>query len=294
MGTKSNGKPDLAVIGGHYAYRLLSKSQDAECIGRIDTPFGASQPVYILRVGKFPIYFLSRHGQTGYTITPALVNYRANIYALKDLDVKQIIAWSGPGAINLKYIVGQYVIVDGLIDETRNRESTFFRFKGLGSLRQGEPFCQSLRNILRGALLDMRLDFADQGTYVCTEGPRMDTSAEVRKYASFGGDLIGQTLAPEVFLARELEMCYTALCYVVHYAEGVKERKTAPGELLGGLMTRSEKRRVEAAAAYVPKILARVMERRRKAKLVCDCQQSMEYYRKQHRISDNWREWLNP
>ena len=137
----------------------------------------------------------------------------------------------------------------------------------------------------------MRLDFADQGTYVCTEGPRLDTPAEVRKYASYGGDLIGQTLAPEAFLAKELEMCYAALCYVVHYAEGVKERKSAPTELLGGLMTRSEKRRVEAAAAYVPKILARVMERLPKSKLVCACQESMEYYRKQKRISDNWREW---
>lgn len=294
MARKNGDKPTIAVIGGHYAYHLLSKSHGSEAIGRIDTPFGASQPIHILNLASRPIYFLSRHGDTGYTTNPSLVNYRANIYALKDLEVKDIIAWSGPGAINLKYVVGQYVIVDDLVDETRRRESTFFRFKGLGSIRQNEVFCPTLRNVLRGALLDLRLDFADQGTYVCTEGPRLDTPAEVRKYASYGGDLIGQTLAPEVFLARELEMCYAALCYVVHYAEGIKERKSASEELMGGLIGRGDKRRVEAAAGFIPKILSRLVDRLPKAKRACTCRQSMLFYKKRKRIDDNWREWLNP
>ena len=294
MGSEPRDKPTLAVIGGHYSYELLSKSRDAERVGRIDTPFGASEPIFILKRADAPLYFLSRHGETGYNTAPALVNYRANIYALKDLEVERIIAWSGPAAISLKYIVGQYVIVDDLIDETKKREGTFFRFGGLGSIRQNAVFCPTLRNVLRGALLDLGLDFADQGTYVCTEGPRLDTAAEVRKYASYGGDLLGQSLAPEVFLARELEMCYAALCHVVHHAEGVQGRKSAPGELMGGLMNRTEKQRVREGAAFIPRILSRVVQRIAQAKTVCACRDAMLFYKKRKRISDNWREWLNP
>ena len=110
----------------------------------------------------------------------------------------------------------------------------------------------------------------------------------------YGGDLIGQTLAPEVFLARELEMCYAALCYVVHYAEGIKERKAAPGKLMGGLIASKEKRRVEEAAGFIPKILSRLAQRLPKARTACDCKESMLFYKKQKRISNNWREWLNP
>ncbi|MFH0963555.1 MAG: MTAP family purine nucleoside phosphorylase [Planctomycetota bacterium] len=290
----STERPALAIIGGRDAYKLLSRRHDAQRLDRIDTPFGASQPIYIFRHDGAPYYFLSRHGETGYTISPSFVNYRANIYALKELDVKHIVSWGGSAAINLKYLVGQHVIVNDLVDETKNRESTFFRFRGLGLIRQSEVFCPMLRAVLRGALLDLHLDFADQGTYVCVEGPRLETAAEVRKYAAYGGDLVGMTLAPEAFLAKELEMCYAAACYVVNYAEGVRERPVVSERLLGGLIPRSEKRRVEEAFGYLPKVLARIMGHLAKAKVVCTCQEAMLYYKKQGRISDNWREWLNP
>lgn len=284
----------LAIIGGRDAYKLLAKNQNAERLDRIDTPFGASQPIYVLEHAGIRYYFLSRHGETGYTINPTFVNYRANIYALKELGVSHVMSWSGPAAINLKYLVGQYVIVDDLVDETKNRESSFFRFRGLGMIRQNEVFCPTLRNVLRGALLDLHLDFADRGTYVCTEGPRLETPAEVRKYASYGGDLLGMTLAPEAFLAKELEICYAALCYVVNYAEGLKERPPARGRLLGGLITRGEMKQVEEAFGYLPRILTRFVERLPKVKTVCTCQDGMLFYKKQKRISENWREWLNP
>jgi len=122
----------------------------------------------------------------------------------------------------------------------------------------------------------------------------METPAEVRKYASYGGDLLGMTLAPETFLAKELEICYAALCYVVNYAEGVKKRPPARGSLLGGLITRGEKRQVKDAFAYLPRILRRFVERLPKAKTVCTCQDGMLFYKKQKRISDDWREWLKP
>src|SRR5262249_49994939 len=152
-------------------------------------------------------------------LAPSFVNYRANIYALKDLGVRAVVSWSETHAITHNCNIGQYVIVDDLIDETHCRPNTFFENQRLGVVRQWPVFCPSLRSALSATLAQERCKFLDHGVYVCVEGPRRETPAEARKYAAFGGDLIGMTLAPEVFLARELQMCYASLCYVASFVE---------------------------------------------------------------------------
>ena len=161
-------------------------------------------------------------------------------------------------------------------------------------MRQCDPFCGTIRNAFRGVLNRLRLEFADQGTYVCTEGPRMDTAVEVRKYSAYGGDLAGMTLAPEAFLARELEMCYASLCYVTNYAEGLMDRPYARGRAFEGLATRSEMRRVSRSFAYFPKIVARTVRRLKREKRVCHCQEAMRRYKESGMIGEDWREWLVP
>lgn len=289
--------PQFAVIGGSQAFRLLADDSDKESIGERDTPFGKSRPIYLFKRSGGNFLFLSRHGEKGYSIAAPFVNYRANIYALKDLGVKQIVAWSGPGAISTEYKIGQLVIVDDVIDETRRRAGTFYEHGGLGFIRQNPVFCPSVRSTLADALSGLGLEFASGGTYVCTEGPRLETPAEIRMYKLCGADFVGMTLVPEVFLARELEMCYAALCYVTNYAEGVKEAEFKPGVLFDGLSDEDERRTVEATVEKFPAIVsafAGLAYAEAEQDPGCKCSRAMQRYRDRGDIGDDWREWMRP
>jgi len=291
--------PEFAVIGGSQGFRFLGEGSKKELIGERDTPFGPSQPIYLFERPAGSFLFLSRHGERGYSVAASFVNYRANIYALKDLGVKRILAWSGPGAISTDYRIGQLVIVDDIIDETRRRAATFYEHGGLGFIRQNPVFCPSARDMLAGALSDLGLDFASGGTYVCTEGPRLETPAEIRMFKLCGAHLVGMTLVPEVFLAKELEMCYAALCYVTNYAEGLKEAEFQPGVLFEGLSDEDERKTVEGTVAEFPRIVDAVAARAA-AKTAsgetpeCTCSRAMQRYRDRGDIGTEWREWMKP
>src|SRR3990167_767061 len=289
----------FAVIGGSQAYDLLSRGAiHGKRLGPRKTPFGPSQPIYVIQVDSqttaqpIEFLFLSRHGERGYETSAPFVNYRANIYALKDMGVNRIIAWSGPGAINPRYKVGQFVVADDLIDETQNRQSTFFEKGGLGFIRQSPVFCPALRGLLVEVLKGQGLDPSDKGVYVCTQGPRLETPAEIKKFASYGGKLVGMTLVPEVFLARELEMCYAALCYVSNYAEGVVERPFRAEELFGGLSTDDDKKRVARAVEKFPEIIAKLAVHIEGVNIPCHCSHSMQRYKVEGRIGEDWRDWI--
>ncbi|MBI2447331.1 MAG: hypothetical protein HYV48_02200 [Candidatus Omnitrophica bacterium] len=109
-----------AVIGGSGAYILLKESRYTKRLSPIKTPFGMSQPIFVIKKGNIEFLFLSRHGIKGYDINATSVNYRANIYALKKLNVERILSWSGPGAIDRRLKIGQYVLPHDIIDETKN------------------------------------------------------------------------------------------------------------------------------------------------------------------------------
>ncbi len=284
----------LAIIGGSAAYKLLAQGEiRGERLGPRETPFGPSQPIFSVRDRDAGFFFLSRHGEHGYSVTAPFVNYRANIYALRDIGARAVIAWSGPGALREDLEVGRFVVPDDVIDETKRRPSTFFENRGIGFIRQSPTFCPTLRGILCEVLEETGAAFTDSGTYVCTEGPRLETRAEVRKYAQFGGDLVGMTLVPEVFLARELEMCYAAICYVTNRAEGLRSRAFEAGELFEGLSSPEEMRRVEASVAMFPEIIRRAAKALPAARFDCSCRRSMERYRKRGDISGDWRDWVS-
>lgn len=284
--------PRFAVIGGSQAYRFLTGNAHAERIGERETPFGKSQPIFLLRKPTGSFLFLPRHGEKGYSIAAPFVNYRANIYALKDLGVTQVVSWSGPGAITTNYRIGQFVIVDDVIDETRRRPTTFFERGGLGFVRQNPVFCPHLREALAETLSRLKLDFVSAGTYVCTEGPRLETPAEIRKYSMCGAHLVGMTLVPEVFLAKELEICYAALCYVTNYAEGLRPRQFQPGVLFEGLSDENERKAVEASVGNFPRIMDLLAALVSEKSPNCKCGQTMQRYRDRGDIGENWREWI--
>ena len=281
----------LACIGGRAAYDLLHEGAlVAKRLGVRSTPFGDSQPIYRCgsRCGEF--YFLSRHGETSYERSSTFVNYRANIYALKDLDVRSIISWSETRAISHNFKIGQYVVIDDLVDETHSRPQTFFENQGFGHIREWPVFCPSLRKALINSLIESRCELSKRGVYVCVEGPRHETPAETRKYAVYGGELLGQALVPEVFLARELQMCYACLCYVARYAEdGTNYRPFEDGRALA---VEVERARARAAVERIPRLLECFSRVLTETPSLCQCEASMAPHTTNGELEWDWRTWF--
>ncbi|MCH8158018.1 MAG: MTAP family purine nucleoside phosphorylase [Nitrospinae bacterium] len=286
----------LGVIGGSGAYDLLARGtlgKEQNC-AVVETPFGESAPVHHFRTGEMEYLFLSRHGEKDYSITAPFVNYRANIYALKECGVERIISWSGPGIINSAFNPGDYALPHDIIDETRNRENTFFKNTGIGFIRQNEPFCPEIREVIRESLNTLGLPHHEEAVYVCSEGPRLETPAEIRKFRLNGGDLVGMTLAPEAFLARELEICYAPICYLTNYAEGITDREFKKGELFEGMQTEQERGRVEESVSRFPGILSPAFIKLAENDRACDCKDAMRRYKDKGMIGDDWHTWLGP
>lgn len=283
-----------AIIGGSTGYRLLERWAGLEPLGPVKTPFGKSAPVYRGRSEDMDFLYISRHGEHGYNITASFVNYRANIWALKELGVERIVAWSGPAAIDTSIIMGEILIPADLVDETKCRKYTFFEGMGLGFVRQNPVFCDCVSSALANEVRDRFGRCRTDDVYVCTEGPRLETPAEIRKFSSYGGTLVGMTLVPEVFLAKELEMCYGAVCYITNYAEGVRERSFRPGVLFEGLLDDDETKAVDDAAAATAEVALSALQRLKAEPRNCKCARTMERYRRRGDIGDDWRTWIAP
>lgn len=283
----------LAIIGGSQAYALIkSGAFRGEELPRLKTPFGEPQPVFRIRMEGREALFMSRHGVEGYKVAAPWVNYRANIWALKELGVTRIVSWSGPGAVDETLRIGQFVIPDDLIDETKARAYSFFEGTGWGFVRQNPVFCPALREAIVGAVSSLGLTHRPHGTYVCTEGPRLETPGEIRKFKLLGSDMVGMTLAPEVFLAKELEMCYASICYITNYAEGVRDRSFSPGILFEGLLDQEEEKAVDEAVQQFPRIIGLIASYLDSVTQSCHCRELMERYRRQGVIGSDWHTWI--
>lgn len=278
----------LGIIGGSGLYNMSGLANVEE--RHIVTPFGApSDPLVVGTLNGQRIVFLARHGK-GHRLTPTEVNYRANIYALKDLGVEQVVSWSETRAITHNFKIGQYVIISDLIDETRSRPTTFFEAQGLGDVRQWPVFCPSLSGALQQTLKSGRFVFDPGGVYCCIEGPRRETPAEAAKYAAFGADLLGNTLAPEVFLAKELQLCYACVGFVSSYAEtGSDFRPFEHGRILD---EPTQQRRARLAIQNFPRVLAGLFAGLQEHAGQCQCHQSMQPHVDSGRISADWRSWF--
>jgi 5'-methylthioadenosine phosphorylase len=186
------------------------------------------------------------------------------------------------------------VLPDDVLDFTRNRPSTFYEGKGIGFIRQSPVFCETMRRALRSAWgprgSGKRLHVG--GTYACTEGPRLETPAEIRFLASAGADLVGMTLCPEAFLARELEICYAPVAYVTNYAEGVRRLPYRRGTLFEGMLPPAAATSVEAAKNAIPAVALAAARALAGEERDCPCAVSMERYRRRGVIGPDFREWV--
>ncbi len=206
---------ELAVVGGSGLYDMNGLESVREYY--LETPFGKpSSPITVGSLEGKRVAFLARHG-IGHHILPTEVPYRANIYALKSLGAERIISISACGSLREDYAPGDIVIPDQVYDNTKSRERTFFGEGLVAHVGTADPFCKDLSKQLEDAVKATGAVVHSGGTYITVEGPRFSTKAESHIYRSWGMSLIGMTTAPEVFLAREAEMCYAVMAHVTDY-----------------------------------------------------------------------------
>src|SRR5688572_4567930 len=205
----------LAIIGGSGLYEIPGLKDPKEF--QIDTPFGkTSAPIVVGTLEGERVAFLARHG-IGHSITPSEVPYQANIYALKSMGVERIISISACGSLQEEFAPGHIVVPDQVYDNTQTRARSFFGEGLVAHVSVADPFCRDLSNQLEAAVRQAGGVAHRGGSFITIEGPRFSTKAESRTYRSWGMSIIGMTASPEVFLAREAEICYATMAHVTDY-----------------------------------------------------------------------------
>lgn len=206
---------EVGIIGGTGVYDQESFEDVKEV--KVYTPFGETSD--LVSVGSYKnvkVAFIARHGKN-HSIPPHKVNYRANVWALKQLGVKRIIASAAVGSLRKDYGPGTFVIPDQFIDRTKKRLDTFYEGGQVCHISAADPFCEQLRPIFINNAKKLGLDVKETGTYVCIEGPRFSTRAESKLFQMWKADVVGMTIYPECILARESELCYASISMVTDY-----------------------------------------------------------------------------
>lgn len=228
------------IIGGSGLGDALAEKLSSTEEVEIATPFGMpSGPILLGRFGNSKVAFLNRHGR-GHTLSPSQVPFAANIFALKQLGVRSIIAGGAVGSLREEIAPKDLVIVDQLIDKTFKRRSSFFGGFGAVHCEMAQPTCGRLRKLISRAAKGIDIKTHDAGTYICMEGPQFSTRAESLMHRDWGGDLIGMTAMPEAKLAREAQLCYALIALVSDYDcwrphEAGKDKQTLLKEIIGNL-----------------------------------------------------------
>ena len=210
----------LAIIGG----TGFTKLSNLQIIRRqvMRTPYGEpSGPLIFGKLGDQELVFLARHGY-GHHLAPHEVNYRANIWAIKNVGVSQIIAVNSVGSIDTALVPGTIVMPDQIIDYTWGRKSTFFEGseQPVVHIDFTHPYDSDMRQQLLDAAKNVNQSVIDGGVYACTQGPRLETAAEVNRLENDGATMVGMTAMPEAALARELGVKYASLAVVANFAAG--------------------------------------------------------------------------
>ncbi len=244
----------IAIIGGTGVYdiEMLKGAHELNA----ETPYG--KPSDAITIGSYnglAIAFLPRHGSK-HSIPPHKVNYRANIWALKQLGVKRIIAAAAVGSLQENIKPGDFLIPDQFIDRTHGRDSTFYDGGKVAHISVAEPFCPELSKILSDAGNDLGHSTHKKGTVVVIQGPRFSTKAESNFYRSMNADIINMTIVPECVLAREAEICYACIATVTDY-DTFSEKPVNAEDVIKILHENSKKTK-----DLVREVLARIPEKR--------------------------------
>ncbi|HQY99285.1 MAG TPA: S-methyl-5'-thioadenosine phosphorylase [Propionicimonas sp.] len=254
---------EIGIIGGSGFYSFLTNPESIE----VDTPFGS--PSAALTVGEVSgrrVAFLPRHG-VNHEYPPHKVNYRANLWALRSLGVRQVVAPAAVGSLVAEHGPGAFVVPDQVIDRTWGRDHTCF--SEIGSLVHtafADPYCPRGRAAVLAAA-DASTPLVDGGTLVVINGPRFSTRAESRWHAAAGGTVVGMTGVPEASVARELAICYTTVCMVTDHDAGVQ----AGEEVTHAEVMRVFANNIERLKALLSRVIGALPAEEPDATATCAC-----------------------
>lgn len=217
------------IIGGTGVYdpTLLQQVRTRA----VDTPYGSVEVQEGVYKGV-EVVFMPRHG-SGHSIPPHAINYRANIWAMKALGVERLLSTNAVGSVNRTMRPGDLVIIDQFLDFTKSRAFTFFDGTDNPVVHTDitDPYCPELRSTMLAQAQGLTSAVHPNGCYVCFEGPRYETAAEIRMTSILGGDVVGMTNVPEVILAREAGICYATACMVTNMGAGISENRLTHDEV---------------------------------------------------------------
>lgn len=211
-------KAEIGVFGGSGFYSLLENPTEV----RVDTPYGSpSSPVMLGQIGGRSVAFLPRHG-TKHVLPPHMINYRANLWAMKELGVTRIIGPNACGSLQRHVRPGDFVICDQFVDRTWGRKDTFYDGPTTTHVSSADPYCPTMREVAIEKAREVGVTVHETGTVVVIQGPRFSTRAESKWFASQGWEVINMTQYPEAYLARELEICYCNISIITDHDAGVE------------------------------------------------------------------------
>ncbi len=208
----------IGIFGGSGFYRLLDDIEEMP----LATPYGPpSAPMRVGRLEGVEVAFMPRHGDE-HTLPPHRINYRANVWAMKEVGVRRILGPCAVGSLKPELEPGTFVICDQFVDRTKSREATFYDGPQTTHVSAADPYCKDLGAVLSQAGREEGIPVVEGGTVAVIEGPRFSTRAESRWFAAAGFDVVNMTQYPECWLARELELCYANISLVTDYDVGLE------------------------------------------------------------------------
>jgi len=241
---------ELGVIGGSGLYNMKGLEIVEE--RAVDTPFGPpSAELVVGRLGGRTVAFLPRHGR-GHAIPPSEINFRGNIFAMKQAGVRRLLSVSAVGSMKEEIRPGEFAVPDQFIDRTHRRVSTFFTTGMVGHVGLADPVCPALSRLLAATAREAGNTVHEGGTYICIEGPQFSTRAESLVYRQWGVDLIGMTNVTEAKLAREAGLCYATLALVTDYDCWREEEEAVTVEAILAIMHDNVERAQAVVQALVP------------------------------------------
>jgi 5'-methylthioadenosine phosphorylase len=241
---------EIGVFGGSGFYSLFDSVEERQ----VETPYGPpSAPVAIGDVRGKMVAFIPRHGKA-HELPPHRINYRANLWAMRELGVRRIIGPCASGSLRADLGLGQFVVCDQFVDRTWGRPDTFYDGPETTHVSAADPYCADLRGLLLDTAEGLGIAAHDGGTVVVVQGPRFSTRAESRWYGELGGDVINMTAYPECHLARELELCYATIAMVTDYDVGVEGHEPVSAADVMRVFGENNARLRELLFALIPRI----------------------------------------
>lgn len=209
---------EIGVFGGSGFYSLLEDPIEF----KVNTPYGApSSPVMYGEIGGRKVAFLPRHGKD-HSLPPHMINYRANVYAMKTLGVSRIIGPNACGSLQADVKPGDFVICDQFVDRTWGRKDTFYDGPITTHVSSADPYCSVMRQVAIDKAAELGITAHPKGTVVVIQGPRFSTRSESKWFADQGWEVINMTQYPECYLARELEICYCNISLITDHDAGAE------------------------------------------------------------------------